>query len=196
MISLFLILLSFAFLGPPRQLETQDLRLTVKIAAIKGYCANGPNFHQLQLRLELIFTNDGSGVLIIQKRSLAEIEYSRHADSEEELTKSPWGNTFWITSDSGDVTNIGNRPDGSFAVLKPGQSYRVRTDFNLISAKPLLLGKETYLQVIAPMWSGTRQQAEKVQKKWEKIGVLCFKSLKSVPMPFMLNNQTKVKKCS
>ncbi len=49
------------------------------------------------------------------------------------------------------------------------------------SKKPLP-ENETFFQVVAPTWSGTREQAEKLQKKWEKIGVLWFKNVRSEPL--------------
>jgi len=64
MISVLLILLGFAS-HPSRQVENPDLRLTVKITGIKGYCASEPDFHQLNVGLELTFTNRGSGVVIL-----------------------------------------------------------------------------------------------------------------------------------
>lgn len=100
-----------------------------------------------------------------------------------------------MTSDSGDVIDTGRTPDEDFAVLKPGRSYTVRTNFRLFSAKPLP-GKESFLQVIVPTWSGTRQQAEKLQKKWEKTGALWFKNVRSEPLSFTLDKATNVKKCS
>lgn len=195
MISFLLILLACGSLAPREQLENPDLRLTVKINGIKGYCSREPDFHQLQLRLELIFTNSGSRILIIQKRSLAGIEYWRMAETEQELGAAEWSHMLWVTSDSGDVTDTGSTPDVDFAVLKPGRSYRVRTDFSLISKKPLP-GRESFLQVIVPTWSGTRQQAEKLQKKWAKTSVLWFKNVRSESLSFMLDKATKVKKCS
>ena len=195
MISLLLILLSYGSLAPSEQVENQDLRLTVKITGITRYCASEPDLHRLHLRLELTFTNSGSRILIIQKRSLGDIEYSRMAETESELGVADWSHLLWVTSDSGDVTDTGRTPDERFAVLKPGRSCKIRTDLSLGSKKPLL-GEERFLQVSAPTWSGTRQQAEKLQKKWEKIGVLWFKNVRSEPLFFTLDKATKVKKCS
>ena len=195
MISLLLILLSPVGYAQSGQLENQDLRLTVKIVGVKRYCASEPDFHQLTLRLELTFTSSGSRILIIQKRSLASIEYWRMAETEQELGSAFWAHLQWVTSDSGDVTDTGRTPDEDFAVLKPGRSYKVRTDLSLSSKQPLP-GKERFMQVSAPTWSGTRQQAEKLQKKWEKIGVLRFKNVRSEPISFTLDKATKVKKCS
>lgn len=195
MISLLLILVSFGGLTPGEQPENDDLRLTVRITGIKGYCADEPDVHSLQLRLELTFTNSGSRILIIQKRCLAQITYWRTADTEQKLKTAFWGHILIVTSDNGDVTDTGGTPDESFKVLKPGESFRVRTDFSLFSAKPLP-GKESLLQLSVPTWSGNRHQAEKLQKKWEKAGVLWFKNVRSEPLSFMLDTATKVKKCS
>jgi hypothetical protein len=194
MISLLLILLSFGGLAPREQPGNDDLRLTVRISDIKSYCANEPDVHFLQLRLELTFANTGSRILIIQKRCLAEITYWRTAETVQELKTAFWGHILIVTSDSGDVTDTGRTPDEDFAVLKPGRSYMVRTDFSLSSLKPLP-GKETFMQISASTWSGTKQQAEKLQKKWEKIGVLWFKNVRSEPISFTLDKATKVKKC-
>lgn len=195
MISLLLILLSFGGLAPREQPENDDLRLTVRITDIKSYCANEPDVHFLQLRLELTFANTSSRILIIQKRCLDEITYWRTAETVQELKTAFWGHILIVTSDSGDVTDTGRTPDEDFAVLKPGRSYKVRTDFSLSSAKPLP-GKEIFMQISASTWSGTKQQAEKLQKKWEKIGVLWFKNVRSEPLSFTLDKATKVKKCS
>jgi len=195
MISLLLILLSFGGIAPREQSANDDLQLTVRITDIKSYCANEPDVHFLQLRLELTFTSSGGRILIIQKRSLASIEYWRMAETEQELGSAVWAHLQWVASDSGDVTDNGRTPDEEFAVLKPGRSYKVRTDLSL-SCKQPLPGKERFMQVSAPTWSGTRQQAEKLQKKWEKIGVLWFKNVRSEPISFTLDKWTKVKKCS
>ena len=80
-------------------------------------------------------------------------------------------------------------------MLKPGRTYKVRADLSLFSKKPLA-GEERFLEIKVPTWSGTKQQAEKLQKKWEKRGVLWFKSIKSEPLSFMLDKATKVKRCS
>ena len=195
MISLLLILLSFGGLAPREQPENDDLRLTLRITGIKGYCASEPDFHQLHLRLELIFTNGSSRVLIIQKSLLDEITYWRTAETERDLKTAFWAHALWVTSGSGDVTDTGGAPDETYAVLKPGRTYKVRADLSLFSKKPLD-GEERFLEIKVPTRSGTKQQAEKLQKKWEKRGVLWFKSIKSEPLSFMLDKATKVKRCS
>src|SRR5882724_8097857 len=152
MISLLLILLSFGGIAPREQSANDDLQLTVRITDIKSYCANEPDVHFLQLRLELTFANTGARILIIQKRDLAEITYWRAAETVQELKTAFWAHILIVTSDSGDVTDTGRTPDEDFAVLKPGRSYKVRTDFSLFSKKPLP-GNETFFQVVAPTWS-------------------------------------------
>jgi hypothetical protein len=144
MISLLLILLSPVGYAQSGQLENQDLRLTVKIVGVKRYCASEPDFHQLTLRLELTFTSSGSRIVIVQKRSLASIEYWRMAETEQELGSAFWAHLQWVTSDSGDVTDTGRTPDEEFALLKPGRSYKVRTDLGLFSKKQLP-GNERFL---------------------------------------------------
>jgi hypothetical protein len=118
MISLLLIPLAFCGPAPAQQVENQDLRLTFKIVGIKGYCASEPDFHQLHLRLELIFTNGGSRVLIIQKSLLDEITYWRTAETERDLETAFWAHALWVTSGSGDVTDTGGAPDETYAVKK------------------------------------------------------------------------------
>jgi hypothetical protein len=195
MISLLLILLMFGGATLKPQIENQDLRLTAKITDTKRYCAIGPDFHQLHLRVELTFTHSSSSILIMQKRCLALITYSRMAETEQELGAAFWAHTLWVASDNGDVTDSGSKPAEGFAVLKPGGSYKVRTELSLFSREPLL-EKERFVQVIVPAWSGTRQQAEKLKKKWEKTGVLWIDNIKSQPFSFVLDKATRVKKCS
>lgn len=195
MISLLLILLMFGGATLKPQIENQDLRLTAKIADIKRYCAIRTDSHQLHLRVELTFTNSSSSILIMQKRCLALITYSRMAQTEQELGAAFWAHTLWVGSDKGDVTDSDSTPPEGFAVLKPGGSYKVRTELSLFSKEPLL-EKERFVQVIVPAWSGTRQQAEKLKKKWEKTGVLWIDNIKSQPFSFVLDKATKVKKCS
>lgn len=194
MIALLMILLSFGSPGTPDYVENPGPRLSIKIADIKRYCSSDSDFHQLDLKLELIFTNGGSRVLIIEKSILAEITYWRLANTEHDLDAAFWAHTLWLRS-GGYLSDPGGTPDENYALLKPGRTYKVRADLTLISKKPLL-GTHSLLQVIVPTWSGTEKQAEKLKKKWEKIGVLWFKNVKSEPLPFTVDKAIKVKRCS
>jgi|ERR1051326_9150848 hypothetical protein len=177
--------------------ESHDLRLTTVVEK-QSYCRDkgtGEVFMSLSFRLS--YTNTGQHPLILYKGSKL-VTYVRGARTIEDLSAKKFSLDLavtWVSSGNGDVPDTGSSPDDRFAILKPGKSWNTYTLGE--TAIPILQGISgtKVLQVIIPTWDGSREQATRLQKKWEKTGQLWIGNAFSEPVPITIEIPQKLGKC-
>jgi hypothetical protein len=152
---------------------------------------------QLIMNLRLIYTNTGERPLILQKGSDL-IEYITVSRSLQDLAVKKYEvdmSVSWYSSGSGDVLERGTVPSSQFVLLRPGEKYGTEGEVRIIDYARFLGEGEHVLQIVVPTWTGTREQAERLQRKWERTGVLWFKNSFSEPMAFTVEKKAKIVIC-
>ncbi|MBA3805678.1 MAG: hypothetical protein H0X14_08220 [Acidobacteria bacterium] len=175
--------------------QTQPLALTAKILS-QQYCSVNPNVTNLQIRVQLQFTNVGNQRLILYKghdlfyqtriRRVAtsattekyevNILNSRYFDEQPEKIDQP-------------------APGKVFAILPPGAVYQTEMLVGLgvvgggvNRGNDALKDGEHSLQLIVSTWYKSRNLAQKLRQQWQRKGLLWFEPLVSTPVNFMVES--------
>ncbi len=178
--------------------QERDLQLSTRILK-QSYCLDrSAATTMLLLSLELTYTNVGDNRLILYKGS-NQISYVRAALSEKDLTIGKYEvdmSTTWVSSGSGEVSDVGSVPDSRFAILKPGGSFKIVGETRIIDSDKVLVAGEHVLQVVTSTWEGSSEQARKLRNRWLRTGDFWYANTSSLPMRFRVEQSPKLKKCS
>jgi hypothetical protein len=179
--------------------NSPSLKLTTKIIEQK-YCDDDySDMATLSLSLQLTYTNVGQRPLILYKGSNL-IYYVLVGSNEQNLRNKQYEANMhvgWITSKT--KLREGAKPGKEFIVLTSGESCQMEGDvsipIDLDGTTQFLKSGEHVLQVVTETWPRTEAQFHQLQKKWNGIGLLWDKNVRSDPMPFSVEKRPKVVQC-
>jgi hypothetical protein len=154
----------------------EQLGLSTDIVDQK-YCGDG----NLQIFLQLHFTNTGDQPLILYKYP--------------HLMVNPFGMP-------GPLDGV--IPDNSvYIILKAGETFDVKTDLHLLiqngrteDRDDFLAAGHHVLQIKVRTWYGSRELATKMRQQWSQYGFLWTEPKTSSPMPFIIDGDSPIMKCS
>ncbi len=189
-IVVILLMLLLPYVGWAQQSsQSQNLQLTMEVLQQRHCIPEYPDMYDVAMDLQLTYKNTGRESVILPKGGL--ITYWRTGTDIYNLWAKDYGHIGWVTS--GDIPNIGRKPDSRFAVLKPGESYKTKDSFSIMGLGKLEPG-DHLLQMVVEVWSGSETQAKKLRERWQKMGILQIK-VKSEPMPFRIEKDVKLVQC-
>ena len=180
----------------PHAAAKPRLQLTTSIVRARS-CFKG------HLGLELIFTfkNVGDQPVIIDKRSVisrALVSRSLSAATskkyEQTIRSDQWG--FYFAIDPSDMSNL--------VVIQPGEAYDLETEQTRVSlhvsndmpeSKSNLPPGNYLLQVEVTTWTYL-EDPRRFKKAWSDEGYLWSEGLTSQPMPFAVEQNRPIVKCS
>lgn len=199
-IILILFLSELLFSQTEADSNSSNLKLTTKIIEQK-YCdsAGYSDMAMLRLSLQLTYTNTGQRPLILYKGSNL-IYYVLVGFNDQNLKNKQYElvmHVDWITSEV-KLTEEAT-PGKNFIVLNSGESYQTEGSANipidLDGTTQFLKSGDHDLQVVTETWPSDEAQFDKLQKKWNSIGSLWDKNIRSEPMPFSLEKKPKIIQC-
>ncbi|HEX3248191.1 MAG TPA: hypothetical protein VHS05_02095 [Pyrinomonadaceae bacterium] len=172
------------------------LQLTTSIVREMSCSSN-----HLSLELRFTFKNDGAEPVIIDKRSfvtrslISESLKAAVAKKYEAQTRADLFDDIFPASPK-DISN--------FAVVRPGETYDLQTEQTRVTllindrtphSKEYLRPGNYFLQIEIAMWTYLNEP-EQFRQKWKNIGVLWSEGLTSQPMPFVVEQNRPISKCS
>lgn len=174
------------------------LQLTTSIIN-QRYCAG----NQLMLTLKLQYTNVGNQPLILFKfakviyqsmvsRSVRDSEAKRY---EQDASISAYSSMDYISVDT-------PSPGPLFVILKPTESFEDEDIVNVfindgksIFNRKFLRPGDYVLEVRTSTWGSSPEQAERLRARWKQYGDFWSWDIKSLPMPFKIDEERKVVNC-
>jgi len=172
------------------------LQLTTSIVRARS-CFKG----QLGLELRFTFRNVGDQPVIVDKRSIisrALVSRSLSAATskkyEQTIRSDQWG--FYFAVDPSDMSNL--------VIIQPGEAYDLETGQTRVSlhvsekmpeSKGNLLPGNYFLQVEVATWTYI-EDPSRFKKAWSDKAYLWSEGLTSQPMPFTVEQNRPIVKCS
>jgi len=179
--------------------ETQLLQLTTSIAK-ERYCSDiGSRF--LRWKLILKYTNTSTRNILIDKKSSwiyrSMVSRNPKAAAARRYEYDP-------SASYADLSKLGfrNTPEAdSFVVLKPGESFRLETDFRVHlydgtkDSRDFLHPGNHILEVRVATWY-YYAEPRIYRERWIDKGYLWFQNVTSLPMPFTVERNPVVTPCA
>jgi hypothetical protein len=175
--------------APPLVLRTKILSY--------HYCRVNPNLGNLELRVQLQFTNVGDQKLILYKGH--DLFYQ---------TRIRRVATSGATTESYEVSILNSRyfdeqpekidqptPGKVFTILQPGATFETEliigvgvVGSNVNRGNHAIKEGEHSLQLTVSTWYKSRSLAQKMREQWQRKGLLWFEPVVSTPVNFMAEN--------
>jgi hypothetical protein len=182
--------------GQVKPQTPSPLVLRTKILSYR-YCRVNPNLGNLELRVQLQFTNVGDQKLILYKGHdlFYQTKFRRVA-------------TGGATGDAYEVTILNSRyfdeqpekidqptPGKVFVILQPGATFETEMTVGVgvvgsgvNRGNHALREGEHSLQLIVSTWYKSKSLAQKMREQWQRKGLLWFEPVISTPVNFMVEN--------
>lgn len=189
----------------PQQLDTNEkprLQLTMNIMR-RMYCVGDSELDELQLDVQLVYTNIGQQNIILYKGSNL-TSRTMIGRTLEDMT----ANRFEVNSALTQLTAGGSKcfagsvPSNCFAVLPPGASYKVNTVLGAYAVRGdtreiegAVLSGEHFMQVEVPTWPASNEAAKELRRRWQHVGFLWYDPIVSSPVSFTIDKQHPVFDC-
>lgn len=174
-----------------------SLRLVTSIIN-QRYCAS----NKLVLTLKLQYTNVGDRPLILFKitKTIDRAMVSRSVkDAEAKRYAQDWNISNMVLMDYSVVDTPS--PGNLFAVLNPGESLddedivHVFIRDGAFMNRNFLLPGDYILEIRASTWRTSPEFAEKLRARWKQYGELWTRNVKSLPMPFKIDEERMIVNC-
>ena len=181
----------------------QPLRLAIDIIGAK-YCRGDDELDVLHLDIQLRYTNVSEQSIILYRGSKLILRQfiSRNEkdaldgihEAELKFTVYPLG----VPTIKGGVAPL----PASFVILRSGKSYEIRSSTTIIVLRndedriPGAIGSGDHvLQVKVATWTGSKELAERLRKRWQRYGLLWYEPVISQPLPFKVEKRRVVENC-
>lgn len=155
----------------------------------------------LSLDLTFTFRNIGAEPIIVDKRSFVTrslISQSLKAADAKRYEAQTRADLF------DDIFPVSPKDISNFAVVRPGDTYDLQTEQTRVSflindgsphSKEYLRPGSYFLQIEIATWTYL-DDAEQFRQRWKANGVLWSEGLISQPMPFVVEQNRSISKCS
>ena len=183
----------------PRPMLRLDTRLVRQ-----SYCRRQPLNHlNVQLDLQLKFTNTAEEPLILYRKCDIPVRTSRSATLADALARKYEEN--WDIMPALVFPHLVSGrepfpPQDYFVILNPGESYFLNTTTGFAYCLPARAGCPTltgehFLSFVIATWKESPKVAEQLRKAWRPFGLLWDENVTSEPVRFTVVDQPDAPEC-
>jgi hypothetical protein len=169
-----------------------NLQLTTSVIE-QRYCSDG----HVAFTLRFNFTNGGGETIILDKRSSIVQGFTVSRNAQQAAAGKHKMDVEFLLGIDGQLLTLDRIPDESqFVILKWGDSHAENHAFIIPSGHKKLSPGNYVLQLGVLTWHYARASNIEWRNKWRDKGYLWTNSVTSIPMPFTIQKQASLEKCS
>lgn len=184
-----------------RRIEMKKVQLELKASVLEQrYCRDGGE--SLRMELLLRYTNKGTERLILYKESRLIFGYLISRSVKAAARKHYLETVrFEIAFPPEQELFDSSGPGAAFAILEPGASSMTHSEVDIpildasYPSSGFLPAGHYVLQIQVSTWLQSPELATALRSRWRKFGLLWYRPVTSLPMPFAVNRERSPSKC-